>query len=157
MPKKPTLADKFMSEKIAYGGEIRTRASVAKEMKAQGFPARAIDRFAYATPTIEEDRKKHPQMFAETYKPENKRAKQHEGQPRRRKTTYGYKVGRRNEYNVSTYSRDGKYKYQNVNAWGQDSLRTAKRVGGQRANGRAYKNVVYNRTRKHYVGPNRAR
>lgn len=58
MARKPNLTDKFMAEKINYGGEIRTRASVAREMKKEGFPVRAIDRFAYGTPTIEEDRKK---------------------------------------------------------------------------------------------------
>lgn len=138
-------ATEFMNQKIQYGGEIRTRASVARELKTEGFPEKAIGIFAYNVPE---------------YKPENTRAKQYADQPRRRKRTYGYKVGRKNEYNVSTYLRakntTGRHsKVQNANAWGEDGVRSAKTTGQGLAHGRAVKNVVYNRTRKRYVGPNR--
>lgn len=74
-----------------------------------------------------------------------------------KKTTYGYKHGRVNEYHVETVARQGRYTYQNVNAYGQSGVRSAKITGGTMARGRAYKNVIYNRTRGRYVGKNRVR
>lgn len=52
--KKPKLLDKYLNEKINYGGEIRSRGSVIAEMQKEGAPQKNIDAYMIGAKTIEQ-------------------------------------------------------------------------------------------------------
>lgn len=52
---RTTLVDKFMQEHINFGGEIMTRAEVARTMQTEGFDNRAIDWWAFGRPKVSQE------------------------------------------------------------------------------------------------------
>lgn len=74
--------------------------------------------------------------------------------------TYGYERSRLNKYHVTAYTVEtqkttGNKHVASAEAWGRDGLRSAKRNVKFHAHHRRIKTVVYNQTRKRYLGRNR--
>ncbi len=57
------LTDRFGSEVINFGGQPCRRVDVARRLRADGFDARTIDRFAFGTRTIAAE----PVPYSEIY------------------------------------------------------------------------------------------